>query len=104
MDEQLNPEKNCLIGSRDAATGQTYFPVRPYAADGSMRPTEPVDLSSDGILYSWTIVGGTHYGQVDLPEGVRIQCELAPAEHVIDAAYTLEIMPEGDGKWRFRHA
>lgn len=101
---QLNREAGCLVGSRDAATGQTYFPPRAYAADGSMRETESVNLSTTGVLYSWTAMGDTHFGQVDLPEGVRIQCELAPGEHEIDWNYTVEITGPEEGDWRFRRA
>ena len=101
---QLDRAAGCLTGSRDAATGQVYFPPRVYSTDGRMRETEPVALSTEGILYSWTALGPAHFGQIDLPEGVRIQCEIAPGEHEIDATYRLEITGEGDTDWRFTRA
>jgi len=104
MDNKVNHEKGCLMGSRDPGTGEIYFPPRPYAADGSLRLTEPVELSKQGILYSWTALGKAHFGQVDLPEGVRIQCPITPGDQEIDATYVLEITGEGDDAWRFGRA
>lgn len=91
-----------LRGSRDPATGDVYYPPRAFAADGSLRRCEPVELSGHGVLYAWTELGGTIYGQVDLPEGVRIVTRLAPGSHAIGATYSLEADPEHN--WRFRRA
>ena len=105
MESQLNHEKKCLMGSRDPQTGEMYFPPRPLTIDGSLRETEPCELPTDGTLYSWTILGGkAHFGQIELPGGVMIQCPLAPGEHAIDTPYVLEITGEGDTDWRFRRA
>ena len=99
--DELQREPLRLLGSRDPGTGQTYFPRRAYAADGSLRETEPVILSPRGTLYSWTALSPEmHYGQIDLPEGVRIQCEIAPGDHAIGADYTLCLLD--DRKWGFR--
>lgn len=100
----LDRTNACLFGARDDVTGQTYFPPRAFAADGSMRRTQPVSLSRTGILYSWTVLGDQHFGQVDLPEGVRVQCRLEPSDHAIDATYELVITGETDSDWRFRRA
>jgi Predicted nucleic-acid-binding protein containing a Zn-ribbon len=87
-----------LRGSRDPATGQIYFPARVLAADGSLRLCEPVALSQRGRLASWTRFAGRFYGQVDLPEGVRIQGRLGEGQHRIGADYHL--CSDADG-WRF---
>ncbi|MFV0382517.1 Zn-ribbon domain-containing OB-fold protein [Paracoccus sp. (in: a-proteobacteria)] len=102
MMDHLNEARSALIGSLDPGTGQVYFPPRPLAADGSMRATETVELSTGGLLYSWTALGPVHYGQIDLPEGVRLQCEIVPGEHQIGTRYVLEA--SGDEGWRFRRA
>lgn len=101
---QIDRDRECLIGSRDAETGQVYFPQRAYAADGSMRETEQVPLSNQGVLYSWTILGDEHFGQIDLPERVRIQSRLQPSEHQIGEVYELVIIGEADNDWRFSRA
>lgn len=76
-----------LLGSACAACGERFFPRRrlcPVCLDR----TADVDLSGHGTLYSHTYVhvpffgrrkvdsGGYGVGQVDLPEGVRIQTVL----------------------------
>lgn len=102
---RLSPEGTPqLVGSRDQETGQTYFPFRPLAADGSLRPCEEVLLSGKGTLYSWTFFAKRFYGQIDLPEGVRVQCEIDEGPHEIGGIYHLEVTEHGnDTKWRFRH-
>lgn len=89
-----------LRGSRDPQTGETFFPPRALAVDGSLRDCEPVTLSRVGELYTWTRFMGTCFGQVDLPEGVRIQTPLCDGPHAIGAAYEL-VVGEG-GAWSFR--
>ena len=93
-----------LIGSRDPVTGQVYFPARALAADGSLRPCEAVTLAGAGRLVTWTRFAGEFFGQVDLPEGVRIQGRLAEGPHEIGAPYALEVEQpaEGPARWRFR--
>jgi len=92
-----------LIGSRDAQTGQVYFPPRPLAVDGSLRATEEIELSPQGSLYSWTQFAGAFYGQIDLPEGVRIQCIIDDEAPEIGATYKVVTVtdPSGDETWRF---
>jgi len=94
-----------LLGSRDPATGETFFPPRALAIDGSLRETEPVELSPEGTLHTFTSFMGTDYGQVDLPEGVRVQGVLGAGPHEIGARYVLQIVGEGeDARWRFTRA
>jgi uncharacterized OB-fold protein len=93
-----------LVGSQDEVSGQTYFPFRPLAADGSLRTCREVLLADKGTLFSWTRFAKRFYGQIDLPEGVRVQCEICEGPHEIGAAYRLEVIGEGDNaKWRFCH-
>lgn len=74
-----------LLGSYSAAADATFFPIRkrcPITGE----PVETVELSEEGTLYSWSFIhmpkmgsmevdaaGGYGVGQVDLPEGVRVQ-------------------------------
>ncbi|MDR5653181.1 hypothetical protein [Ruixingdingia sedimenti] len=89
-----------LRGARDPASGACHFPFRPLSTDGSLRPCTEIALSDRGILYTWTRFAGRFYGQVDLPEAVRIQTELGEGPHDIGAPYRLDIAPDGAG-WRF---
>jgi uncharacterized OB-fold protein len=98
----LRIEPPCLFGSRDPGTGQTYFPPRQYAADGSLRQCERLELSSEGTLYTWTEFSGEGYGQVDLPEGVRVQTRLVAGEHEIGARYRLVTFVDSAGKESYR--
>lgn len=91
-----------LLGSRDPITGETYYPPRQLAVDGSLRRCEPVELSNEGTLYAWTEFSKVAYGQIDLPEGPRILSRLAPGQHEIGANYALEA--DADNQWRFRRA
>jgi len=93
-----------LLGSRDPKSGDVYFPPRKVAADGSLRACEPVDLSSKGRLYAFTTFGGRTYGQVDLPEKVRILTILTGSDHVIGEAYELDVTPGDAPSWSFRRA
>lgn len=74
-----------LIGSYSPAADTYFFPRRKRCPI-TFGPVEDRELSPDGVLYSWTFVrmpsmgsrklaegGGYGVGQIDLPEGVRIQ-------------------------------
>lgn len=103
----FQPDPPTLLGSRDPQTGQVYFPPRALAADGSLRECEPVTLSRTGVLYSYTRMGDKVYGQVDLPEKVRVQSTLAPGQPAeIGAPYRLEAVTDDGGTvgWRFTRA
>jgi uncharacterized OB-fold protein len=77
-----------LLGSRCRACGETFFPHREICARCLHHGTDPVLLGPRGTLYTWTYVhfplfnsnradvGGYGVGQVDLPEGPRIQAVL----------------------------
>jgi uncharacterized OB-fold protein len=92
-----------LQASRDAHTGQVYIPPRALAADGSLRPTQTIEVPAQGVLYSVTSFAGETYGLVDLDCGTRLQVLLEPDTAVIGA----RVAARGhgaDGKLRFAHA
>ncbi len=78
-----------LLGSRCRDCGEHFFPRRPVCARCLAAGTEDVLLGPEGTLYTWTYVhfplfnsrraehGGYGVGQVDLPEGPRVQCVLS---------------------------
>jgi uncharacterized OB-fold protein len=74
-----------LLGSYSPAAELHFFPRR-RRCPVSQEPVVDVELSPQGVLYSWTYVvspwmgknrmgdlEGHGVGQVDLPEGVRVQ-------------------------------
>ena len=77
-----------LLGSYSETSGLAFWPRRRRCpVTGS--PVTDVDLSPEGVLYAWTFLhvprmgkisfgdaGGYGVGQVDLPEGVRVQAPL----------------------------
>ena len=84
-DEGASP---VLLGSYSPAAN-TYFWPRRKRCPISLEAVEDCELSSEGVIYSWTFVsmptmgsmkadagGGFGAAQVDLPEGVRIQAQL----------------------------
>ncbi len=78
-------EKPHLLGSRCTGCGQQSFPPRKVCSRCFGEAMEIVPLSTDGKLYSYTIVeypapglvGPYAIGYVDLPEGVRVFSILA---------------------------
>ncbi len=78
-----------LLGSRCRDCGEHFFPRRPVCARCLAEGTDDVLLGPEGRLYTWTYVhfpffnsrraehGGYGVGQVDLPEGPRVQCVLS---------------------------
>jgi uncharacterized OB-fold protein len=79
-----------LLGSRCRACGEQFFPRRQVCAKCLHQGTDDVLLGPRGTLYTWTWVhfplfgskraadgGGYGVGQVDLPEGPRVQCVLS---------------------------
>jgi uncharacterized OB-fold protein len=95
-----------LVGSRDDSIGETYFPPRRYSVDGRLRELTTVDLSPSGVLYAWTSIGPQAFGQIDLPDGPRVQTELDGDDHEVGATYEL-VVERADGDrltWKFSRA
>lgn len=76
-----------LHASRDTVTGQVYVPARRYAADGSLRECEPIEIAAEGILASWTCFLGEFYGLLDLDGDIRVQVPLGPGPHQVGLHY-----------------
>jgi uncharacterized protein len=98
---ELDGRGPVLLGSRSRATGRTFFPRRPCCPE-TFGVVDDVELSTGGQLYSWTYIAQRRpsgeiakigVGQVDLPEGTRIQAPLAgePEEWQIGMAVELEL-------------
>ena len=77
-----------LLGSHAPESGLSFWPRRLRCPVTRSAVTD-VDLSPEGVLYAWTFLfvprmgsisfgdtGGYGVGQIDLPEGVRIQAPL----------------------------
>jgi uncharacterized protein len=101
-DDPAEPPR--LLGSRCEACGEHYFPRRHVCARAACLSERLVDveLSPRGTLYSYTFVhfplfGSTRVehigygvGQVDLPEGPRIQLPLAGRQEDFRVGMALE--------------
>jgi uncharacterized protein len=105
-----------LLGSRCRACGEQFFPRRHVCARCLAQGCEDVLLGPRGTLYTFTWVhvpffgrksaadgAGYGVGQVDLPEGPRVQAVLSGArsELAIGRPMTLELetlraTPEGE--------
>jgi uncharacterized OB-fold protein len=91
-----------LLGSRCEACGEHFFPRRVVCAKCLAPRTVDVELGPRGTLYSYTFVhfplfGSTRVehigygvGQVDLPEGPRVQLPLAGKQEDYRVGMTLE--------------
>jgi uncharacterized OB-fold protein len=104
-----------LLGSRCRACGETFFPRRIACARCTRRDCEDVLLGPGGRLFTWTYVhyplfgsrradaGGYGVGQVDLPEGPRVQAVLSGGPDAfrigMDLRLELETLRE-DGQGR----
>lgn len=79
-----------LLGTRCRACGEHFYPRRAVCAKCMSEQTADVELEARGTLYSYTFVhlplfGSTNMehadgygvGQIDLPEGPRVQAPLA---------------------------
>ena len=112
-----------LLGSRCPNCGEVFFPRRLVCARCLHEGTEDVDLSTRGTLWTWTYceiplfgkkdtdVPGYGVGQVDLPEGPRIQGILLGGPDDFEIGMELELdletlntNPDGDEVviYRFR--
>lgn len=91
-----------LAASRDPVTGQTYVPPRALAADGSLRPTEAIQVPASGTLHAATTFNGECYGIVDLDCGSRIQTLLnAGTDRIGERVVACELTEKGQA--RFSH-
>jgi uncharacterized OB-fold protein len=95
-----------LLGSLCRSCGEYFFPRRVVCAQCLAEGTEDVLLSPRGMLYTYTYVhfplfgskrtdhaGGYGVGQVDLPEGPRVQAVLSggPGDFRIGMEMELEL-------------
>ena len=92
-----------LLGSRCRACGETFFPRRRVCAKCLHEGTDDVELGPRGTLYTWTWVhfplfnskradaGGYGVGQVDLPEGPRVQAVLSGGEGDFEIGMEMEL-------------
>ena len=110
-DDPVEPPR--LLGSRCRDCGEHFFPRRAICAKCMSERTEDVLLGPRGTLFSYTFVhfplfGSTRVehigygvGQVDLPEGPRVQLPLAGRQEDYRLGQTLEaeleaLREEGD--------
>jgi uncharacterized protein len=103
-----------LLGTRCEDCGEHFFPRRVVCAKCLSERTVDVELGPRGTLYSYTFVHfplfgsmrvehvGYGVGQVDLPEGPRVQLPLAgkQEEYRVGMALEAELEPlrEEDGR------
>jgi uncharacterized OB-fold protein len=94
-----------LLGSRCARCGEVFFPRRPVCAKCLAEGTSDLLLGPRGSLHTWTYAhfplfgsrradaGGYGVGQVDLPEGPRVQGVLSggPTDFRIGMETELEL-------------
>ena len=112
-----------LLGSRCQACGEVFFPRRHVCAKCLNEGCDDVELSPRGTIYTWTYVhvplfakadadvSGYGVGQIDLPEGPRVQAILVgEADQFrigMEVETDLEVLrTDGDGNevviYRFR--
>ena len=94
-----------LLGSRCPNCGEVFFPRRMVCAQCLHEGTDDVELSTRGRLWTWTYchvplfgkkdadVPGYGVGQVDLPEGPRIQAILLGDADDFEIGMELETRP-----------
>lgn len=92
-----------LLGSRCQSCGECFFPRRPVCAKCCQRGTDDVELSPNGTLYTWTYLhvplfnslraaeSGYAVGQIDLPEGPRIQAVLEGEQDSFEIGMEMEM-------------
>ena len=92
-----------LKGSKCTACGEVFYPRRVVCAKCLHEGTEDVILSTTGTLYTWTWVhvplfaktdsqvSAYGVGQVDLPEGPRIQAILQGEPGDFSIGMTLQL-------------
>jgi uncharacterized OB-fold protein len=93
-----------LLGSLCTSCGEYFFPRRFVCAQCLAEGTEEVLLSPRGTLHTWTYVhfplfgsksqqhaGGYGVGQVDLPEGPRVQAVLSGGPEAFRVGMEMEL-------------
>ncbi len=92
-----------FLGTRCESCGEHFYPRRKICAKCLSEQTVDVEMATRGVLYSYTFVhfplfgstnmehmGGYGVGQVDLPEGPRIQAPLAGKQEEFRVGQTLQ--------------
>jgi len=92
-----------LLGSRCQSCAEQFFPRRVVCAKCLHVGTDDVELGPRGTLYTWTYVhlplfgskradaGGYGVGQVQLPEGPRVQAVLSGSEDAFEIGMEMEL-------------
>ena len=92
-----------LLGSRCQACGEVFYPRRHVCASCLHEGCDDLELSTTGTLYTWTYVhvplfakkdgsvGAYGVGQIDLPEGPRVQAILVGGPDDFTIGMSLEI-------------
>jgi len=92
-----------LLGTRCERCGEQFYPRRVVCAKCLSEQTADVELGPRGILYSFTFVempffgapdtapAGYGVGQIDLPEGPRVQFPLAGAREEFRVGRAVEL-------------
>lgn len=92
-----------LLGSRCRSCGEYFFPRRVVCARCLEEDTEDVLLGPRGTLYTWTYVHfplfgakradaeGYAVGQIDLPEGPRVQSVLSGGPKAFRVGMPMEL-------------
>ena len=102
---QDRSESPRLLGSRCRACGEHFFPRRMVCARCLAETLDDIELGPRGSLYTYTYVhvplfgsmraetGGYGVGQVDLPEGPRVQAVLCggPGDFCIGMEMELDL-------------
>ncbi|HJR25427.1 MAG TPA: OB-fold domain-containing protein [Acidimicrobiales bacterium] len=120
-DDPADPPR--LLGSRCQACSEVFFPRRHVCAKCLNEGCDDVELSPRGTIYTWTYVhvplfakadaevSGYGVGQIDLPEGPRVQAilvgEAGQFRIGMEVETDLEVLrTDGDGNevviYRFR--
>ncbi len=132
MPESVDPQRlrltgeasahGVLLGFRCLDCGVTVFGPCAFCQSCTSDQLEPVELSSTGVLYSFTVVrvppagwpGPVPYvlGQVELPDGPQVLAEVIECDHDqinigMPVELTLQLVPSESGgqdkfvyKWR----
>jgi uncharacterized OB-fold protein len=100
-DDPTEPPR--LLGSRCQACGEVFYPRRHVCARCLNEGTDDLELGPRGELYTWTYVhvplfakrnakvGAYGVGQIDLPEGPRVQAILVGGPDDFEIGMELEL-------------